>query len=79
MEAVETFVVSHYQQQIDRLAQADIYHEVAHTLDQCMRDEDHHREDARDRQNGDTHLFCRWWQKLVEGGSAAAVVVARAI
>ncbi len=79
IEAVETFVVTHYQQQIDRLAQADSYPEVALALDQCMRDEDHHREDARDRRSANPGPFCRLWQTLVEGGSAAAVVVARLI
>ena len=79
IEAVETFVVTHYQQQIDRLVEADTYPEVALALDQCMRDEDHHREDAHNRQSGDRNLLCRCWQKLVEAGSAAAVVVARVI
>lgn len=77
IEAVETFVVAHYDQQIKRLAQGDLYPEVALALEQCMRDEEHHREDARDRQDAGPGLICRLWQRLVSGGSAAAVVVAR--
>jgi ubiquinone biosynthesis monooxygenase Coq7 len=77
IEAVETFVVQHYDQQISRLAAEDIYPEVALALDECMRDEDHHREDARERQDGERGLICRMWQALVGSGSAAAVVVAR--
>ena len=57
----------------------DSYPEVALALEQCMRDEDHHREDARGRQAGEPGLICSLWQQLVEGGSAAAVVVARII
>ena len=79
IEAVETFVVTHYDQQINRLAAADSYPEVALALEQCMRDEDHHRADARGRQSGDAGLVCRLWQRLVGGGSAAAVIVARII
>ena len=79
VEAVEIFVVTHYGQQITRLTEADSYPEVALALEQCMRDEDHHREDARGRQSGEAGLVYRLWQRLVEGGSAAAVVVARII
>ncbi len=77
IEAVETFVVRHYEQQISRLIHADIYPEIALALDQFRRDEDHHRADAQDRQHSGAGPFCRAWQKLVEWGSASAVVVAR--
>ena len=46
IEAVETFVVAHYQQQLDRLAAEDIYPEVALALRSFQADEDHHRRDA---------------------------------
>ena len=77
IEAVETFVVAHYQQQIDRLAEADIYPEVSLTLERLMHDEDYHREEAGERRGADSGLVCRLWQRLVAGGSAAAVVAAR--
>ena len=77
IESVETFVVAHYDQQISRLAEEEIYPEVALALDECMRDEDHHREDAKERQDGEHGLICRIWQVLVESGSAVAVVLAR--
>lgn len=79
IEAVETIVVTHYQQQISRLDFEGIHPEVAVALDQCMRDEDHHREDAQCRQGGEPGYLGRCWQKLVEWGSASAVIVARII
>ena len=76
--AVETFVVEHYQQQLDRLADERIYPEVASALRSCQEDEDHHRADAERRGEGsDIGVFARLWAGIVGGGSAAAVVVAR--
>ena len=77
IEAVETFVLNHYEQQIRQLVQADIYPEVALALDQFRRDEDNHRADAQDRQDNSAGPVVRAWQKLVDWGSASAVVVAR--
>jgi ubiquinone biosynthesis monooxygenase Coq7 len=79
IEAVETFVVRHYQQQIDRLEQAGSHPEVAVALDQFMRDEDHHREDAHSRLEQPPGPLARSWQAVVGWGSAAAVVAARAL
>lgn len=79
IEAVETFVVSHYQQQLDSLARERIYPEVAASLERCMRDEDHHREDAAQRQTHRPGAIARAWQRVVGSGSAAAVVAARLI
>lgn len=77
IEAIETFVVSHYQQQIARLEQEGAYPEVALVLEQCMRDEDHHREDAHSRLDGTPGVVGRCWQTIVQRGSACAVVIAR--
>ncbi|KZX58336.1 hypothetical protein A3709_02425 [Halioglobus sp. HI00S01] len=79
IDAVETFVVKHYQQQIDRLTLNDLHPEVALILTQFMRDEGHHCEDARTRRSGDEGPFYIGWRKLVEWGSAAAVTAARTI
>ncbi len=77
IEAVETFVVAHYRQQLDRLQEEQIYPEIAAILDQCMRDEDHHREDASKRQAVKPGMVAGLWRRIVAGGSAGAVVVAR--
>ena len=79
IEAVETFVVTHYEQQIRLLTDEGIHPEVALALEQCMRDEDHHREDARCRQDREVGFIGRCWQGAVEWGSATAVVFARLI
>ena len=77
IEAVERYVVAHYQQQIERLSAGGVYPEVALVLERFMRDEDDHRQDAVGRRDGGGGPVCRFWQGLVAGGSAAAVVVAR--
>lgn len=79
IEAVETFVVEHYQQQLDRLAHESAHPEVAAVLEKCMRDEDHHREDAHTRREAQAGLLLRVWQWVVGGGSAVAVVAARRV
>ena len=78
--AVETFVVAHYQQQLDRLAAEDIYPEVALALRSFQADEDHHRVDAEQRGDAAQPGFlAQLWAGIVGAGSAAAVVVARRI
>ena len=79
IEAVETFVVAHYRQQLERLEADQSYPEIAAALDRCMRDEDHHREDASKRQARAPGVFARTWARVVGGGSAGAVMVARVI
>ena len=79
IEAVETFVVEHYQQQIDRLTREQRYPEVAAALERCMRDEDHHRVDARSRHLGLNGVLWQAWRRVVGNGSAAAVIAARRI
>lgn len=79
IEAVETFVVRHYQQQIDRLEQAGMHPQLTNALENFMQDENHHREDAHLRQDKPPGPLARSWQAVVGWGSAAAVVAARAI
>ncbi|MEE4202371.1 MAG: demethoxyubiquinone hydroxylase family protein [Halieaceae bacterium] len=79
IEAVETFVVAHYQQQIERLAREQIYPDIATVLKQCMDDEAHHRDDAAKRYLGHPSTLLRAWQGVVGGGSALAVVAARRV
>jgi ubiquinone biosynthesis monooxygenase Coq7 len=78
--AVETFVVEHYQQQLDRLAAEHCHPEVAAALRACQEDEDHHRQDAEQRGNDSSAGFiAKLWAGVVGAGSAAAVVVAKRI
>lgn len=76
--AVETFVVAHYQQQLDRLAAEGIYPEVAVVLRSLQADEEHHRADAEQRNNSaNSGLLAQLWAGIVGAGSAAAVIAAR--
>ena len=49
IEAVETFVVEHYQEQIDYLRDTGQHRQIRAVLRRFQRDEDHHREDAAGR------------------------------
>jgi ubiquinone biosynthesis monooxygenase Coq7 len=77
IEAVETFVVSHYQQQLSRLHAEGRYPAVSLALERCMRDEDDHRAEALARQARSSGPLIRGWQALIGLGSDLAVRVAR--
>ncbi len=69
--AVESFVVAHYQAQIERTS--GTLHTLLTTL---QNDEAAHRDDAATRLSSATRWH-RLWAGVVRGGSAAAVHVAR--
>ncbi len=78
IDAVETFVDHHYQQQIDRLDREGILPQLRAALEQCRQDEVHHRDEARD-QAARLGPLLRAWCYLVGTGSNAAVLAARLI
>ncbi len=77
IQAVETFVDHHYQEQIDRLQEHGGHPELLATLQQCQQDEVHHRDDAASRLQSEAGIARRLWARLIGTGSAAAVSVAR--
>lgn len=77
--AVETFVDTHYQQQIDRLCGLPEAEAVRALLVQCQADECHHRDEATALRGAPPGPLLRAWCVLVGAGSAAAVVVARRV
>lgn len=81
IDAVETFVDHHYQQQIDRLdAEGGGHAALRAMLARCQEEEVHHRDEAR--AEGDAAgpgPVLRAWAWLVGAGSAAAVGAARRI
>jgi ubiquinone biosynthesis monooxygenase Coq7 len=79
IEAVETFVVEHYQQQLDSIGNNEALVGVRDMLARFMHDEDHHREDAAQRKVSEAGFFARLWAGVVGGGSAGAVVVSRRV
>ncbi len=77
IDAVETFVVEHYQQQIEYLQAQREHREVRAVLRRFQRDEDHHRADAAQRGHGQQGWLSRRWRSVVGEGSRLAVVAAR--
>lgn len=79
VEAVETFVVRHYQAQIDQLGESGPQGELRRTLCAFRDDEAGHRDDAGARVRIRGGRVVRLWQTLVGNGSAAAVRLARRV
>lgn len=80
IDAVETFVDHHYQQQIDRLDAEQRLPDLRALLARCQEEEVHHRDEARGLGEGRVPgPVLRGWAWLVGTGSAAAVSAARRI
>lgn len=79
IDAVESFVDHHYQQQLDRLDAEAIHPEIRALLAHCQAEEIHHRDEARDLHGGATGALLRAWGRIVGAGSSAAVVAAKRI
>jgi len=77
IEAVEAFVVAHYQAQIDDLAARPGHQRLRSKLIEFQADEAHHRDDAGNRTTARPGLPGRCWQMLVGRGSAIGVIIAR--
>jgi len=76
IDAVESFVESHYQSQIQRLAECGET-EVRALLNSCLLDEVKHRDEARHLGPDEISIPGRCWQWLVGAGSDFAVSLAR--
>lgn len=77
--AVETFVDTHYEQQILHLQRHGGPEGLLPVLLRCQTDERHHRDEALALGATPPGLLLRVWCTVVGAGSAAAVVVARRI
>jgi ubiquinone biosynthesis monooxygenase Coq7 len=77
INAVETFVEQHYQQQIDYLQRNGGHDQLLKLLMRCQADEIDHKNEARLKASGSISLILKIWCSLVSAGSAAAVVLAR--
>ena len=75
IEAVETFVDSHYASQTERLRHRPADSALRDVLEQCRRDELTHRNDARGRLGKPT-VIGRAWSALVGIGSKLGVFLA---
>ncbi|MEO0411027.1 MAG: demethoxyubiquinone hydroxylase family protein [Pseudomonadota bacterium] len=79
IEAVETFVDHHYQQQIDQLDTQSLLPEIKAALVACQADEVAHRDEAAGLVDGPLNPLHKAWAFVVGFGSQAAVVVAKRI
>ena len=79
IEAVETFVDHHYEQQIVRLKPEGEYGPLRQVLVDCQADEVSHRYEAAILALPKRNVILRLWCAVVGSGSAAAVVAAKRI
>lgn len=81
IDAVETFVVSHYQDQLEYLERDSGHPAILAALRHFQQEEDHHRLDASKRRDEATQQgwLARGWRALVGEGSRLAVSAARRI
>ena len=78
IEAVETFVDHHYEEQIRALASKPALSELRQTLLNCQADEVAHRNEATAaRGHGKPGIALRAWCSLVGAGSRGAVALCR--
>jgi ubiquinone biosynthesis monooxygenase Coq7 len=79
IEAVETFVDRHYQQQIDHLHQQGGPEGLLELLVKCQADEQHPRDEAAALAGPSRHGLLSAWCWIVGLGSEVAVVFARRV
>ena len=80
IEAVEAFVEEHYEEQLRYLrAQPNPNQELIDLLQSCQDDEIDHKLESAEKKNLTPGIFINIWTKIVGGGSAFAVKVAKII
>lgn len=79
IDAVETFVDHHYEEQIQKLPQSGPSSLLRDALLVCQADEVAHRDEARFMQTARTGVLLKAWMWAVGAGSKAAVSAARRI
>lgn len=82
VEAVETFVEQHYQEQIDHLRPMPKHAALRQVLERCCAEEVHHQQDALRRLGPDQPIIppsriAQVWKKIVGTGSELAVHAAK--
>jgi len=79
IDAVETFVDAHYEEQIRKLPGTGRAGALRAVLLACQADEVHHRDEAREAAGPPPGPLLRAWAWAVGAGSAAAVAAARRV
>ena len=80
VDAVETFVEKHYNEQIDYLLNNNLNYKLAMVLKKCCDEEIEHQQDARSKVvKKDESKFTNCWTKIVGSGSNMAVNVSKLV
>ena len=80
IEAVESFVEDHYEEQLVYLrSQNNPNQSLINLLQSCQDDEIEHKIESGHKKNLSSGFFLNLWVKIVGGGSAFAVRVAKVI
>ena len=77
IDAVETFVDHHYQEQSDRLSPDGEFADLRELLLKCQQDEVAHRDEARHLTESQPGFVLSSWRWIVGTGSSTAVFIAR--
>ena len=75
---VESFVESHYQEQINMLSNKQEYKKISDFIRELMHDEIKHKEEAH-ANSREFNLFHKAWGKIVKIGSKTAVSISKII
>jgi ubiquinone biosynthesis monooxygenase Coq7 len=80
VDAVETFVEKHYNEQIEYLLNNNLNYKLAMVLKKCCDEEIEHQQDARSKVlKKDEGKFTNFWKKIVGSGSNMAVNVSKLV
>ena len=80
VDAVETFVEKHYNEQIEYLLNNNLNYKLAMVLKKCCDEEIEHQQDARSKVlEKDEGKFTNFWKKIVGSGSNMAVNVSKLV
>ena len=80
VDAVETFVEKHYNEQIEYLLNNNLNYKLAMVLKKCCDEEIEHQQDARSKVlEKDESTFTNLWKKIVGSGSNMAVNVSKLV
>ncbi len=80
VDAVETFVEKHYNEQIEYLLNNNLNYKLAMVLKKCCDEEIEHQQDARSKVlEKDESKFTNFWKKIVGSGSNMAVNVSKLV
>ena len=80
VDAVESFVEKHYNEQINHLLNNNLDYKVAMVLKKCCDEEIEHQQDARSKVlKKDEGILTNFWKKIVGSGSNMAVNVSKLV